>query len=166
MKRNENKIRALRAIAEGNSISNAAKVIGISSSGIRRNISTICRELKIPNDLGHIRNNRDDVLEKIRCLEETPAYKLPKRLQRALLEKTGFKSLHQLTPEIMAKASAERLLDSGFGVASVLEIQRWLEPYGLSLRLQKPQSESGRRDAGHAIELLKLYGFDVSNLVL
>jgi hypothetical protein len=163
----ENKIskfEILKAVAEGLSFSGAAEKLGISSTWARQSIFAACRELDIPRDLKYIRDNKEDVLERIRCLEETPAYRLPRSIRGDLLEKAGLQSLHQLTPEFVSKVSGARLLESGFSLKSVIAIQQWLESYGLSLCFEKPRSKRCRETVDQAVSLLKVYGFDVSSI--
>lgn len=157
------KANILIAIAEGQSVAEAAKSFGLSYAQARGALPRLCRGLRLRWDLEEIRANPKKYIDAAVAVVSSPKNALRKILRNDLVFQLKLRSPDELTPQYVSNITAETLLSIGVSEIGLVEIQEWLLANGLSCKRTLPEKDEYLRSVQKAITLLDAFGFDVSS---
>jgi hypothetical protein len=154
-------VKVVEAIIDGATFRDVGKLIGTSGGRASQHFYRACREFGLSQDLQELRANPTAVRKVLEEQLALPAYGLSDRLRQKLLA-TNIKSSRELTPQRVSTAVGARLLHApGFGIRALVELQKWLDGYGLAFQTSKPQTALEIQDVEQALAVLKIYGISV-----
>jgi len=152
----------LRAVAEGKTLAEAGKSIGVSGGGARQLLSKICRELKLSPDISEIRRCKDEYLQQIGALENNPVSQLNPKIAENLANALLLKKADDLPPKYLSNISASQLLNAKQTLVAVAEAQEWLIRNGTSLKRHPPENNVEMQAVRRAIATLDAFQFDTA----
>lgn len=152
----------LIAIAQGQSVADAAKTNGLTTAQARGALPRFCRNLKLRWDIEDIRANPQKYINAATAVLASPKNALRRVLRNDLVFQLKLHSPDELTPQYVSNITAETLLSHGVTENSLVEIQEWLIANGLSCKRKLPEKDEYLRMIQKAIVLLDAFGLDVS----
>ncbi|QEY15326.1 hypothetical protein D0C16_04650 [Cellvibrio sp. KY-GH-1] len=156
------KANILIAIAEGQSVADAAKCYGLNSAQARGALPRFCRHLKLRWDLEEIRANPKKYIDAAIAIISSPKNALRRVLRNDLVVQLKLRSPDELTPQYVSNITAEALLSHGVTETGLVEVQEWLLANELSCKRKLPEKDEYLRTVKKAITLLDAFGLDVS----
>lgn len=156
------KANILIAIAEGQSVADAAKCYGLSCAQARGALPRFCRHVKLRWDLEDIRANPKKYIDAAVAVISSPKNALRRVLRNDLVAHLKLRSPDELTPRYVSNITAETLLSHGISETGFVEVQEWLLANGLSCKRKLPETDEYMRAVQKAIILLDAFGLDVS----
>lgn len=156
------KAKVLAAVANGSSVSDAAREHGLTPNQGRDAVARLCRDFRLPADIGEIQTNPKKYLDSASKVAMNPHYALRKNLRGELQYRLQLQSVDELTPKYVSNLTATMLLDSGITETGVADIQEWLFENGTTLKRQAPISHEHMTSVKRAIFLLNSFGFDTT----
>lgn len=156
------KANVLKAVAAGKTLKSAGEEAGVSSTRARQWLSTICRELRLPDGVQDIRANKDEYLTRLAMIAAPPSAELEKRFVRDLMVKLKLRDVSTLTPRYVSNLTASDLFRCGCTLVAVVALQGWLKGHGLSLKRRPPETDVEVKEVLRAIRLLDVYQFDTA----
>jgi hypothetical protein len=156
------KANILIAIAEGQSVADAAKSYGLSYAQARGALPRFCQHLKLRWDLEDIRAKPKKYIDAAEAIVSSPKNELRRILRNDLVLQLKLRSPDELTPQYISNITAETLLSHGVTETGLVEIQEWLLTNGLSCKRKLPEAKEYMRAVQKAIILLDAFGLDVT----
>ncbi|MDL2284966.1 hypothetical protein LJC19_07490 [Oxalobacter sp. OttesenSCG-928-P03] len=152
----------LRAVAEGKTLTEAGKLIGVKATRASQLLSKICRELKLPNDLSEIRSRKEEYIQKIISTEDNQLPPINQNIAYSLAKALRLKKVGDLTPQYLSNISASQLVNAGVTFIALADAQRWLVRQGMSLKRHPPENKTEILAVQRAIATLDAFHFDTS----
>jgi hypothetical protein len=156
------RVKIVEAVIDGATFREVGKSVGTSGGRAAQHFYRACREFGLSEDLKELRADPSGVRKVLKEQLALAAYGLSDRLRLKLLA-TSIGNAKDLTPQRVSNAVGAQLLHApGFGIRALVELQTWLDGYGLSFRTSKPQTAAELRDVEQAVAVLRVYGIDVN----
>jgi|GEM_PF-1295939 len=152
----------LRAIAEGKTLNDAGKSIGVSGNRASQLLYRICRELDLPSEIADIRRHKEECVKKIEGLENSTLAELHPKIAENLARVLRLGKVEDLTPEYLSNLSASQLLTANLTLVAVAEAQEWLVKNGTSLKRRPPEGNVEMQAVQRAISTLDAFQFDTT----
>jgi hypothetical protein len=152
------KAQVLRDVVNGKSIKQAAVDAGLSQYSANNALFRMCRMLELSHRIENIRAEPQRYLDALDEREQMPDFSLAHRLGVAL----HLRSDTELTPQYLSNITASQLLDRGFTLVAIDELQRWLGGRGFALKRSPPQTAHEIRAVERAITVLEVFHFDTT----
>lgn len=162
MKSNARGAIVLRAIAEGKTLNDAGKSIGVSGNRASQLLYRICRELDLPSEIADIRRHKEECVKKIEGLENSTLAELHPKIAENLARVLRLGKVEDLTPEYLSNLSASQLLTANLTLVAVAEAQEWLVKNGTSLKRRPPEGNVEMQAVQRAISTLDAFQFDTT----
>lgn len=157
------RVKIVEAIIDGATFREVGKSMGTSGGRAAQHFYRACREFGLGEDLQKLRADPSGVRKVLEEQLGLPAYGLSDRLRLKLLA-TSIGNVKDLTPQRVSHAVGAQLLHApGFGIRALVELQTWLDGYGLSFKTSEPQTAVEVRDVEQAVAVLRVYGIDVDS---
>lgn len=152
----------LRAIAEGKTLNDAGKLIGVSGNRASQLLYRICRELDLPSEIADIRRQKEECIKKLEGLENSTLAELNPKIAENLARVLRLGKVEDLTPEYLSNLSASQLLTANLTLVAVAEAQEWLVKNGTSLKRRPPEGKVEMQAVQRAISTLDAFQFDTT----
>jgi len=159
---NSVKAQLLRDVANGKSLKQAAADAKLSLYSANNALIRLCRTLNLPHHVKSIQAEPQRYLDALDEREQMPEFSLPFDLAHRLRVALHLRSDTELTPQYLSNITASQLLDCGFSLIAIYELQRWLGAKGFSLKRSPPQTDHEIKEVEKAITVLYLFYFDMT----
>jgi hypothetical protein len=163
------KAKLLLSVANGMSLTEAARVHGVKSTQAQHGIRTICRSGGrghwISSDVSDIRADPTKYVDFASHIISNSKYALRRALQEKLTRILKPSLPDELTPKYLSNFTAQMLIESGFSSGVISEIQEWLVSNGTTLKRQSLSDDESFKLAKQAAFLLSAFGFKVDQII-
>lgn len=156
------KAKILIAIAQGQSVGDAAQAYGFKYAQARGAFPNFCRRLGLRWDLDEIKTHPQKYIDAALKVISMPQNSLRRPLRVNLIKQLRLTSAEELTPRYVSCLTAEMLLSNGVTENAITEIQKWLLAHNYSIKRKVPNSDEHLRIAEKALHVLDAFGFDMS----
>lgn len=152
----------LRAVADGKTLTEAGRSIGVGAGRARQLLIKVCRELRLPDSIVAIRRRKAEYLQQLENDEDNAIISLNPKIAENLARALDLKKVDDLTPRHLSNISAAQLLNAGLTLIGVAEAQEWLVRHGMSLKRRPPENGFELQAVQRAIGTLDAFHFDIS----
>lgn len=156
------KATVIRAVIDGASLPEAARIAGIKSAQANTALKGFCWRFRLPREVADVRAEPARYLEALKAFETSPEIALGQDLSKRLTMLLQVKSPQEVTPKYVSNIEASQLLESGLTPINVHMIETWLASHGHGLKKAVPKDDKEIEEAKRCISWLHVRGFDVT----
>ncbi len=130
----QRKIQVLEIVAQGGTLSEAGKSVGVGAVRARDMLSSLCRAIRMSRSLNEIRLQPDEYIKRAKKLDCQFKMNVGRKLVNKLIKLLNLKDENNINPEYLSSYSASELARKGLSSHNIADLEHNMLRAGKTLK--------------------------------